>query len=93
MRRQSDGGRARIIDEHFIDELKRLVDLSLLSKQEFAARLGISPQYLGDLLLGRRNPSVKVAQAIVSYLGLRGGRVTAERYWHRIAARTHGWQL
>lgn len=93
MRRQSDGGRARIVDEHFIDELKRLLILSNKSQQEFSVALGISPQYLGDLLKGKRNPSVGVTAAIVQYLGLRGGRVTAERYWHRIAARTHGWQL
>ncbi len=92
-RRQSDGGKAVIIDEHFIDALAHLWELSTLSQKDFAGRLGMSPQYLHDLLLGRRNPSVAVASAIVRYLGLRGGRVSAERYWHRIAARTHGWQL
>ena len=93
MIRQSDGGQARIIDEPFIDELKRLYTLSKMTKQEFARSLGISPQYFGDLLLGRRNPSVKVTASIVRSLGLRGGSKTASRYWHRIAAKTHGWDV
>jgi DNA-binding transcriptional regulator YdaS (Cro superfamily) len=48
--------------ENPIEELQRIVDAG--SQTEAAKSLGISPQYLSDVLLGRRAPGKKILAAL-----------------------------
>lgn len=61
-----------------------------LSQQDFAKRIGISPQFQCDLESGRRMPSVRIIEKIVKAFGPKIGNGFALR-WHRLGARSHGW--
>ena len=58
------------------DVIKKLKTLQGASTQrEFAAKMGITQQYLNDVLLGNRAPGKK----ILEYLGLEVGYIKSER--------------
>ena len=80
------------LNREFKVELNALRVLHRLSTKEFARELGFSPQYLCDLQLGRRMPSVAFIHAVTRLLKLQH-RQASKRYWHTIAARTHGWDI
>lgn len=61
-----------------------------MSQQDFAARLGYSPQHLCDLESGRRMPSVAFVERLCEYL-CRGP--LGRREWHVAGAQAHGWQV
>lgn len=44
-----------------VEELRLLAD-SMSTHETLAAKIGISPQYLCDILKGKRNPGVKVCK-------------------------------
>lgn len=61
-----------------------------LQQNDFAAKLGITPQYLCDLESGRRMPSLKLINRIAD----KAGRSEACcRRWHRLGAMAHGWKV
>ena len=60
------------------------------SKKDFAALIGVSGQYLGDLERGRRLPSVAVVEKICDKLG-RGPLGIQE--WNIAGAKAHGWKI
>lgn len=60
--------------------------------KELAKDLGLSMSYLHELEKGTRNPSVKNVRSIIQFLRAQNGRVS-EEYWHKLAARTHGWKV
>jgi transcriptional regulator with XRE-family HTH domain len=47
--------------EAIVEELRLLAD-SMSSHKALAAKIGISPAYLSDILKGRRNPGSKVCK-------------------------------
>lgn len=61
-----------------------------LSQQEFAERLGYSPQYICDLEKGRRLGSVEFVERVCDIFK-RGPKGRKE--WHLAAARSHGWDV
>lgn len=64
-----------------------------MSRKEFAACIGISPQYLCDLEHGRRLPSIRVVHNICDHFIVGRGLVVARRAWHMAGARAHGWEI
>ena len=78
-------------DHLSLPEMLRAVRVGMeISQQDFAAKLGISSQYLCDIEKGRRIPSVELVERIVTYLG-RGP--AGRREWHVAAAVAHGWDV
>ncbi len=62
---------------------------------ELAIILQFSPQYISDLLSGRRAPSVLVCSRIAAWQSERKVVDAApfRQYWHRLGARAHGWDV
>ncbi len=50
-----------ISKEDIVEELRLLAD-SMSTRNALAEKIGISPQYLCDILKGKRNPGVKVCK-------------------------------
>lgn len=61
-----------------------------LDQKTVAKAIGCSVQYVCDLENGRRQPSVRITNAICEWLG-RGPK--GRRDWHAAAAREHGWEV
>lgn len=78
----------------FADYILGLRDIYRMSQRDFAAKIGISPQYLCDLEQRRRMPSVAVVNKICDCFAPRGaaGDGFRKRY-HRAGARAHGWMV
>lgn len=53
--------------KHVIAELRRLIDVTGLSKDELSSDLGLSRPYVGLILSGKANPGQKVLSALRSY--------------------------
>lgn len=78
----------------FADYIAGLRDIYKMSQQDFAAKLGISPQYLCDLENRRRMPSVSVVDKICDCFAPRGAAGDGfRRRYHRAGARAHGWMV
>ena len=62
---------------------------------ELAIILQFSPQYISDLLSGRRCPSVVVCSRIAAWQteGEAVDAATLRRHWHRLGALEHGWDV
>lgn len=56
-----------------------------------AAEIGCSPQYLSDLMKGRRLPSVEITNKICKWLAC--GETIFKKKWHQAAAKAHGWNI
>ena len=80
-------------DDPFHVQLVQLRMAYKMTLKECAQLLNMSPQYLCDLELGRRLPSVRVVHNICDYFIVGRGSVLARRHWHRAGARAHGWDL
>lgn len=76
----------------FAYALIELRDTYHLSQQNFAKRIGISPQFQCDMESGRRMPSVNIIEKIVMAFGPKIGTGFLLR-WHRLGARSHGWRV
>lgn len=82
------------VDEYaFAYALIKLRDTYRLSQQDFAKRIGISPQFQCDMESGRRMPSIKVIDKIVKAFGPKIGGYAFRLRWHRLGACSHGWNV
>lgn len=70
--------------------LTGVIDMLGIEQKKAAEEIGCSPQYLSDLMRGRRLPSVEITNKICKWLG-RGPK--GIRSWHGAAARAHGWDI
>jgi transcriptional regulator with XRE-family HTH domain len=61
-----------------------------LSQKEAAQRLGVSEQYLSDVVNGRRYVTPKLANAAVEKIETRD-KLAALRDLHLLGAEQHGW--
>ena len=61
-----------------------------VSQADFAAGVGVSPQYLCDVENERRSPSVNLTDQICKFLG-RGPNGCKD--WHQAGARAAGWKI
>lgn len=68
-----------------------LASLARVQGKEFAARIGISEQYLCDLRKGRRKWAPKILDKVLS--GLDGITQTGRDAIHRHCAREAGWRI
>ena len=74
----------------FVQMLQAVRSGMEIDQKTMAAGIGVSQQYLSDLESGRRMPSVRITNAICTWLG-RGPK--GRREWHEAAARAHGWEV
>ena len=74
----------------FADMLIDLRNGHELSQKDFAASVGVSPQYQHDLEKGRRLPSVEYIEKLCAAFS-RGP--LGRRQWHLAGARAHGWDV
>lgn len=61
-----------------------------MNQKQLAEALACSPQFICDMEMGRRTPSVAFVDRLCDYLG-RGPK--GRREWHVAAAKAHGWRL
>lgn len=76
--------------QEFCRMLNAMLENLGLSQNLVAGKLGISPQYLSDLKLNRRLPSVAVVDRICKWMG-RGPQGSLN--WHLCGAAAHGWRV
>lgn len=74
---------------NFARALQQHMKMSGHNQQQWARKMGISEQYLCDLKLGRRLPSVAVADTLTEI----AGNEKNPMYWHLLGARAHGWKI
>ena len=53
------------------EKVKKLRKKQSLTQEELAARIGVSPAYIGFIEQGQRNPSIKTADKIARVLGVK----------------------
>ena len=70
--------------------LKTVLTDSEATQKRFASGIGISQQFLGDLLHGNRPPSPSLVNKICEYMG-RGPKGRKE--WHEAGAKSVGWEI
>lgn len=73
----------------FSRALSSEIKVSGRTQQQWARDMGISEQYLCDLKLGRRLPSVAIADTLTELAGNERNLM----HWHLMGARAHGWKL
>ena len=61
-----------------------------VNQKQLAKALDCSPQFICDMEMGRRTPSVAFIDRLCDYLG-RGPKGRKE--WHVAAAKAHGWKI
>ena len=61
-----------------------------MNQKQLAEALECSSQFVCDMEMGRRTPSVAFVDRLCDYLG-RGPKGRKE--WHVAAARAHGWKI
>jgi transcriptional regulator with XRE-family HTH domain len=59
-------------------EVRRLRKLANLTLEELAARCGVTPNYIGSIENGHRDPSLATIEAIASGLGVAVGELFGE---------------
>lgn len=74
----------------FKEMLRTVINESETTHAKFAAALGISPQYMSDLINGKRRPNPRLVDRICDYLG-RGPR--GRFAWHWAGATACGWKV
>ena len=74
----------------FSESLRNVIQVREMSQKQFAIQLDYGAQYLSDILLGKRTPSVRFVNAVCDLLRL-GPRDRKE--WHIAAAKCHGWKV
>ena len=74
----------------FHSALRALREAQLMTQQEFAKRMEVSPQHQCDLEKGRRMPSVSYVKRLCAKHG-RGPK--GKLWWHQLAAAAHGWEI
>jgi transcriptional regulator with XRE-family HTH domain len=57
---------------------------------KFGEAIGYSNVYVCDIELGRRNPSVKFVEALISGMNM---SKSEGAIWHRLAAKANGWKV
>lgn len=70
------------------DEVVGLMEAHKLTQSSIAADLGVSPQYICDVLAGRRNPTPKITDKLCDVYSL-PSRVRTDL--HRAGAIAAGW--
>jgi transcriptional regulator with XRE-family HTH domain len=70
--------------------LKTVLTDSEATQKRFAKGIHISPQYLCDLLQGKRGPHPEIVNRICDYMG-RGPKGRLE--WHTAGAKSVGWEI
>ena len=76
--------------KRFSESLRNVIQAREMSQNQFAIQLGYGAQYLSDILLGKRTPSVRFVNAVCNYLRL--GQAD-KKEWHTAAAKCHGWNV
>lgn len=69
--------------------LRNEIKTSGRTQQQWARDMNISEQYLSDLSLGRRLPSVAIADVLTEI----AGNERNPMHWHLLGARAHGWRI
>ena len=74
----------------FREMLALVLDPDRQTQKTFANGIGARPQFLCDLLHGKRGPSPSLVNKICKYMG-RGPKGRKE--WHEAGAKSVGWEI
>lgn len=74
----------------FMEMLSLIIERTDISQKQMAKGISISPQYLCDLLQGKRGPHPELVNKICDFMG-RGPKGRLE--WHTAGAKSVGWEI